>query len=374
MNVVDVVESDELGTDVAAAARICAQRLRSEVLHGQQTFFGRLEREGLSTLKRLARAQGIVSIEFAKPMVSEGQLVALSAGGFAVQIARSQSTARARFTLAHEIAHTFFYDHSTVPASRLDKKQLTNLRAYGTINGFDVEERFCDEFASELLLPVTEHLQVLRHFRQIREPGAFLRSLERTASTRAVSVRMLLFALARHDLLPRRLVPVVLVQRPHLQTGRDNVLRVQTSFCADRQFFFPPNQRAVTIGFLGGIALNQWWHDFADRDPGRTYRLRSGVASLCRNGGHRQDYKVRVNVTDYPSVEEGLCLWTRRIGRWTREEVDVPVTYRYYAAGIAEAYCLAIVDVRGVGAAPVGCSVTVPVSKRRQAQRVSGTR
>jgi hypothetical protein len=48
---------------------------------------------------------------------------------------------RQRFSIAHELGHTFFYDRSLEPPARL-------LRIGGK-----AEERFCDEFAGELLLP-----------------------------------------------------------------------------------------------------------------------------------------------------------------------------------------------------------------------------
>jgi len=49
---------------------------------------------------------------------------------------------RARFRIAHEIAHSFFYDRRHQPAQRV-------------LRVSDVEEAFCDRFASALLVPRT---------------------------------------------------------------------------------------------------------------------------------------------------------------------------------------------------------------------------
>lgn len=52
------------------------------------------------------------------------------------------SRRRVRFRIAHEIGHSFFYDRRCRPARRL-------------LNHSDAEERFCDAFASALLVPPT---------------------------------------------------------------------------------------------------------------------------------------------------------------------------------------------------------------------------
>lgn len=49
---------------------------------------------------------------------------------------------RNRFRVAHEIGHSFFYDRDSAPPRRLLKAS-------------EEEERFCDEFAAELLIPLT---------------------------------------------------------------------------------------------------------------------------------------------------------------------------------------------------------------------------
>ena len=52
---------------------------------------------------------------------------------------------RVRFTIAHEIAHTFLFDPSTTPPT-----DLTDTEDPGEL---DEIERICDQIAAELLLP-----------------------------------------------------------------------------------------------------------------------------------------------------------------------------------------------------------------------------
>src|SRR5438552_8193521 len=47
---------------------------------------------------------------------------------------------RSRFSIAHEIGHSFFYDRSARPPKKLTNDSVR-------------EERFCDKFASALLVP-----------------------------------------------------------------------------------------------------------------------------------------------------------------------------------------------------------------------------
>jgi hypothetical protein len=60
--------------------------------------------------------------------------------GFNVLLARQGSPTRLRFTLAHEICHTFFYEH--VPEIKFVPHEIDPM-----------EERLCDFGAAELLMP-----------------------------------------------------------------------------------------------------------------------------------------------------------------------------------------------------------------------------
>lgn len=82
-----------------------------------------------------------IQVEEKENMALDGFLTSDS-GQFKIVLKKKAKQQRKNFTLAHEIAHTFFYDLLTHPA-------------YVATNGdFDpAEERLCDIAASELLMP-----------------------------------------------------------------------------------------------------------------------------------------------------------------------------------------------------------------------------
>src|SRR5437879_2328428 len=57
-------------------------------------------------LKAIGRLRGIVDYKFEARLASEGMITPLPSGGFSVSVTRSDRSSRARYTLAHEIAHT----------------------------------------------------------------------------------------------------------------------------------------------------------------------------------------------------------------------------------------------------------------------------
>jgi Zn-dependent peptidase ImmA (M78 family) len=347
LNLADLLARDRSDVEVADAAREYARRLRAEVLHRQGVLFERSSRMGLGDLKALAEAQGVRSFEFDAPIASEGELVPLATGGFLIRVTRSASTNRGHFTVAHEIGHTLFYDSSLVPPRRLDERPQRSLRAPSARALLNREEAFCDEFASELLLPTDETRPTLEQFSRISNGRDFIRCLERIAAAQAVSVRMLLVRLDELGALPKDLVTVVLMVRPHAKTGSEEALRVVTHHCTNRRWFVPANQRATTIGFTGALELVSWWEEFPERDTSRKYR-RSGVASFRGDsaGGAR---RISSNDREPPAaIDEDLLLWRRgsnSSGRWRHVSTRLPVLYRFYASGVVESYCLAVIDV-----------------------------
>lgn len=74
-----------------------------------------------------------------------GMLVPVT-NGFTMLLAVQQSMERMRFTIAHEIGHSFFYDLSKNPPARFFPSYIGGLTHYK-------EEQICHSFASELLMP-----------------------------------------------------------------------------------------------------------------------------------------------------------------------------------------------------------------------------
>ncbi|MFN8482087.1 MAG: ImmA/IrrE family metallo-endopeptidase [Anaerolineae bacterium] len=92
----------------------------------------------------LASFQGIRSIERVE-MESSGRLIS-GAGGSIVQVNSRESQVRQNFTIAHEIAHTFFPSFLVSPGDFQDDHT-------GRYPPVDEEEYLCDVGAAALLLP-----------------------------------------------------------------------------------------------------------------------------------------------------------------------------------------------------------------------------
>jgi len=133
-------------SELQEAARELANRLRKRIF-GENLFDCSPDqsaaRTDLRQLREFAKHCGVRDISFGAPVLDCGRLVPLSDGGFRAEIADPPSAARARFSLAHELGHTHFYDLSAVPHKRL-QVALTTPRGVdeGTAPGRDPEEAF----------------------------------------------------------------------------------------------------------------------------------------------------------------------------------------------------------------------------------------
>jgi Zn-dependent peptidase ImmA (M78 family) len=78
-----------------------------------------------------------------KAMQIDGRLLPIN-GGFVIELKRGRSLGRENFTLAHEIAHTFFFEL----VGSIKYKRLNSLHPQD-----DEEEALCNIAASELLMP-----------------------------------------------------------------------------------------------------------------------------------------------------------------------------------------------------------------------------
>src|SRR5262245_30533845 len=94
---------------------------------------------------RFAQALG-VSVEFCDGLTLDGKLTKTREGQLLVRLRRNQHPARMRFTLAHELAHAFFYED----LASLDQKEG---HSKALVSYDDEEERLCDRAAAEMLMP-----------------------------------------------------------------------------------------------------------------------------------------------------------------------------------------------------------------------------
>jgi len=150
-------------------------------------------------LSHLALQRGVVDI-YKKQMNFDGIISANSKGSYIIQVNRDHPESRRRFTIAHELGHTFFFELDGGIGQRV---RDTNL--YG-ISRSDSEEVLCNYAAAEILMP-------RRQFgAMIRDSGPSSESIIRLArsfnvSLQAVSKRAL-------QLLPYKLVIILWQYNP----------------------------------------------------------------------------------------------------------------------------------------------------------------
>ena len=130
-------------------------------------------------LGHLLTARNILKMEYAPSGNFDGLLQPLGqtySSGFRMVLRRGLSDTRARFTIAHELCHTFFYE--LVPDLKFNSTERDQ-----------AEERLCDFGAAELLMPAAS---VRKHSRLL---PACVPSLFELASQYKVSVEAMLLRL-----------------------------------------------------------------------------------------------------------------------------------------------------------------------------------
>lgn len=268
----------------------------------------------------------------------------LPTGGFRVRIASGPNTSRTRFTIAHEIGHTFFYDLRALPPKRfgdVDSPSAVLPFRYGNSK---LEEDFCDALASELLLPEESARAELESIVRMTDPFRFLVGIERVSAKWGVSVLTTLSRLNTRYRFPTNLLATVFRRQPHVKSGKDPSLRVVYSYPKPSQgWFLPANKRAASIGFTGANILYRWWEEFPHRISSRKYR-RSGIFSFKEVNGNLTILENQRGVAN--AIAERLQVWTRPTPeeRWRQVILRAQVVYRMYAASPGEAYCLAIIS------------------------------
>lgn len=105
----------------------------------------------------LARLQGVHEIIF-EPLDGPEAELAPDGNGYVIRVDPRSNPARRRFSIAHEVAHTFFpHNHKSFRA-----RAVTVPNGVGRRLGYRVEEALCDRAAAEMLMPEEIFLPMLR--------------------------------------------------------------------------------------------------------------------------------------------------------------------------------------------------------------------
>ena len=115
---------------------LAASYLRKEA--GENSLPIRLE--GIEKLRMITKE------ETYKPQDTLDAILVPVLGGFLLRLNSNLTSSRQRFSIAHEIGHTFFYNFSYNPPVRILSRESSRLL-------IDKEEDICNAFARELLMP-----------------------------------------------------------------------------------------------------------------------------------------------------------------------------------------------------------------------------
>ena len=196
-----------------------------------------IEFPGIAIYRKILR---IVAI----PQVSgrSGSLVPVE-GGFHIFVGINDPSTRRRWTIAHELGHTYFFDIS-------EPRPVSSFGA-----GSDFIERLCDEFSSELLMPQwsilnTKHLM----FEQFNHA-----SVETDASRYGVSIQAFFIRLGRLEAFKSTSRFALLFENvPNRHSGFARKLRVTTSLVPRVSgMFVPTNIGFEKLGLRGPESLFQ---------------------------------------------------------------------------------------------------------------------
>lgn len=245
-------------------------------------------------------------------------------GGFTVRLKCGVTAARKRFSLAHELGHSFFYqDDGSGPRhviGVLDSAERTS------------EERICDYFAECLLLPVAE---IKRQFQSMAnaDAGMVLAEIDRTATTFSVSPHVVVSRLQSLEIFAISCLIVCSSLRPSSKTPDEPSLRVD--FCAAlgtwQGKFIWKDRGLRSIGLSGPVYLYEVWS--RSRSPG-AFSLKD-VHTLVSDAETSHTF------------DESVKLSTIAEGRWKTVEQSCVSASRLYSwrspsAG-SEAYVVSVV-------------------------------
>ncbi|MGO8759311.1 MAG: ImmA/IrrE family metallo-endopeptidase [Terracidiphilus sp.] len=244
-----------------------------------------------------------------EPDCGEGQLVPIR-GGYRVRLRASVSESRARFSLAHEIGHSYFYVNG---GSR-------PRHAVGLLNSAErnAEERICNAFAGALLMP-SAALRLTLQRSPARSPSSIIRVLQQAAASFRVSMSALL---ARMGSLELRWPPCLIVcssVRPNIKTGLDPKLRIEFSVglgaWANRRLW-----SGTPVAEVNLISARQ----LAERWEATTPLREAGQFVLVRS-------KLERDMIPTNQPELGVFMSANVMGLWKREMVQCVSSSTLYA-------------------------------------------
>lgn len=237
--------------------------------------------------------------------------------GFIVQLRTSQSAARRRFSLAHEIGHALFYQDD----GRGQRHQISSLSAVERA----AEETICDRIASALLAPTPLIRQLVLACLE-ESPSGLIDGLDRAARRLKISLSALVTRLADLQLPDTSTLVLRLRFTENAITNYDSRLRIVGATCLSKRRGAPQiwhNVSANTIRFRSALALFDHWQEASGRDSGEPGRFGwDPDAGLYRRttGDNRR-----------AGIDETVTVWTQKGSRWEMSTLRARTSCVLYA-------------------------------------------
>lgn len=251
---------------------------------------------------KLATSKGFTVLEDLTGFdCKEGQLLPVR-GGYRVRLRGAVPESRKRFSLAHEIGHSYFYtDTSDGPR-----------HVVGVLNAAErnAEERICNLFASTLLMPGPAlRKEVCESMAE--SPSSIVSLLERAASSFKVSIPALLMRIETLEFERPSCLVVCSSFRLNPKKRANPKLRVEFSVSlgewSNRRFWAGTPIEDANIS--SALRLYETWADAIALDNAGQYVL-AGSGSLNRNAAAPEN------------SEPGIVMSRRVQGLWKREAVE----------------------------------------------------
>lgn len=107
----------------------------------------------------LAKRRGIKQVSI-RDIETDGVMSKTSNGNYIVELNAAHPETRRRFTLAHEIGHTFFFDLLPTEGNRYRAADCAEASFHRDLS----EEDLCNVAASEILMPRTQFMSGLKKY------------------------------------------------------------------------------------------------------------------------------------------------------------------------------------------------------------------
>jgi hypothetical protein len=262
---------------------------------------------------RLARDRGIeITEDLVGESCGEGLLIPFR-GGYHVRLRKSSTNSRKRFSVAHELGHTFFYkDDGDGPRHQIGILNTSERNA---------EERICNWFASALLIPASKLRQKLGGL-PAGAPSEVLSEVEKTARYFGVSLPALLYRLRSIRLVEAPgYIFVCMSERPNAVTRKDVALRVELAVPVGswRELYIWRNRSAQGLGLGNAAMLYKEWDGAYRAAPRKgSFSINPRIGSLDQN-------------CKAVEVEETIHFSRITQGKWKNERTRVLCANRLYS-------------------------------------------